>query len=287
MPPDDIQAVAPPWKLKGTIYILAFWSTKAQLEAAGDILYSPLEGSSPFVSASQEGGRHIGGLSMIQVIRYTESPVGPYDELIVTPGAHEYVVEENGRRVTKRNVRITRIYVSQKYTCWNGRKNWNIPKHLARFDFKDDPDGTTQIKVFPHDTSGDPSEATPSTIPFFQATFKPMRYVPSFPTTTGLLKYVGVDITLVQPPLPEGKGSQNELPGTEQWCSIVPGEHSKKTSLGWFDLRQRADGQGEETLGEHENFWPKLGRWHVGVKMADADIEFPEATYWDAPKSVL
>lgn len=121
MATDDIQPVPPPWKLKGTIYILAFWLSKAQIEAAGSLLYSPLEASSPF--ASPEGGRHVGGLSMFQIIRYTESPIGPYDELIISPGAHDHVVEENGKRVTKRNVRITRIYVSQKYTCWNGRKS--------------------------------------------------------------------------------------------------------------------------------------------------------------------
>lgn len=60
---------------------------------------------------------------MIQIIRYTESPVGPYDELILSPGFHEYTVEENGKRIKKKNARITRIYVSQKYTCWNGRKS--------------------------------------------------------------------------------------------------------------------------------------------------------------------
>lgn len=121
MATSDIQSVPPPWKLKGTIYMLTFWSSKSQIEAAESFVYSPLEANSPF--ASQKDGRHVGGLSMVQIIRYSESPVGPYDELILTPGTHEYVIEEDGRRVTKRNVRITRIYVSQKYTCWNGRKS--------------------------------------------------------------------------------------------------------------------------------------------------------------------
>lgn len=165
--------------------------------------------------------------------------------------------------------------------------DWNIPKHLASFDFKEDPDGTTHIKVFPHDTTGDLSEAAPSTKSFFQASFKPLRYVPSFPTTTTLLKYVGVDVTLVQPPLPEGHGSQGELPGTEQWCSIIPLEHSNKTSLGWFDIRQQAVEPGNGAADRHENFLPKLGRWHLGVRMDNADIEFPEGKYWDSPRSFL
>lgn len=61
---------------------------------------------------------------MLQFIRYTDSPVGPYDEMIVVPGGFEYEREdEGGRRVKKRNPRITRIYVSQKDTCYNGRKS--------------------------------------------------------------------------------------------------------------------------------------------------------------------
>ena len=123
MASENFQSVLPPWKLKGTIYLFAFWSSKSQVEDAGSLVYSPLEAGSSFSSTIQEGGRHVGGLSMIQIIRYSASPVGPYDELIISPGAHDYVVEENGKRVTKRSVRITRIYVSQKYTCWNGRKS--------------------------------------------------------------------------------------------------------------------------------------------------------------------
>jgi hypothetical protein len=124
MPPNDIQPVLPPWKLKGTVYMFPFWTKASDIAEAGKagITYSPLEAKSAFAS-SEDSGKHLGGLSMVQIIRYTKSPVGPYDELILAPGSHEYVVEENGRRVKKRNLRITRIYVSQKYTCWNGRKS--------------------------------------------------------------------------------------------------------------------------------------------------------------------
>lgn len=63
---------------------------------------------------------------MVQIIRYTSSPVGPYDELLVVPGYFEYERDredgKGGVRVEKKkNARITRIYVSQKETCWNGR----------------------------------------------------------------------------------------------------------------------------------------------------------------------
>lgn len=113
--------VPPPWKLKGDIYLFSFWTPRKQAEYPPTITYSPLEANSSYINP--EGSRPLGGISMVQIIRYTESPVGPYDELILSPGFHEYTVEENGKRVKKKNARITRIYVSQKHTCWNGRKS--------------------------------------------------------------------------------------------------------------------------------------------------------------------
>ncbi|KAF3351313.1 hypothetical protein VD0002_g6464 [Verticillium dahliae] len=281
---DEYTLVPPPWTLKGTVYLFAFWTTRSQAANPPSFAYSPLEASAGY--ATPEGSRHLGGLSMIQLIRYTESPVGPYDELILSPGFHEYTVEEAGRRVKKRNARITRIYVSQRQTCWNGRKNWNIPKHLAAFDWQDHQDGSTTIKVYPHDTEPvSAAEASPSKTPFFQTTFRPTPFVPSFPISMSLFKHLGVDATLVQPPLPQGQGSHGELPGTDRWCAVAPDQSSRRSSIGWFDLRQ-TDDQGN-VVGEHENFWPGFWRWHLGVKMEDAEIGFGEGKYWDAPKSLL
>lgn len=64
---------------------------------------------------------------MVQVIRYTDTPVGPYDELVVVPGSFGYRREtaSGNRKIMKeeKNQRATRVYVSQKQTCWNGRKS--------------------------------------------------------------------------------------------------------------------------------------------------------------------
>ena len=61
---------------------------------------------------------------MVQLIRYTESPVGPYDEFILVPGNFSWTKEDkDGRRITGHHPKITRIYVSQKHTCYNGRKS--------------------------------------------------------------------------------------------------------------------------------------------------------------------
>lgn len=114
-----IVPVPAPWRLKGTIYMVGFWAQAGKLP---DFAYSRLEAGSDF-SDPAKSGEHLGGLSQFQIIRYTETPVGPYDELIVCPGFFNYQTLENGQIKTKSNARITRIYVSQKYTCWNGRKS--------------------------------------------------------------------------------------------------------------------------------------------------------------------
>lgn len=290
----DLKISPPPWVLKATAYAFGFWVPKKETQEKGlpnHIAYSPLEGSSSY--ANDENSKPLGGLAMVELFRYTESPVGPYDEIILTPGFHEYTVEgKDGKRIKKKNTRVTRIYVSQKHTCWNGRKNWNIPKHLAQFEWTTNPDGSETVRVFPHDTNADATEATASTIPFFTATIKPVPYVPAFPMSLKPLKYLGLDVTLVGPPLPQGNGSQGELPGTDRWCAIHPGISTPRAMLASFDMKQPDHGLDPEEakvkgLSTEENFWPGLGRWQYGVKMENATVDFPEAVYWDAPKSQL
>jgi hypothetical protein len=124
--PDDRIIPAPaPWRLKGTIYsFVTYTSSKgaADLASATSFMYSPLEARSSFAS-----GRFLGGIGMVQVIRYTDSPVGPYDELVIIPGAFGYRTVDaggSGRDIKEeKHMRVTRIYVSQKHTCWNGRKS--------------------------------------------------------------------------------------------------------------------------------------------------------------------
>lgn len=163
--------------------------------------------------------------------------------------------------------------------------DWNVPKHLARFDWTDNADGSTTVKVYPHDTHPEnTTEATASSVAFFQTTFKPVRYMPAFPLATRWIDYLGFTSTLVQPPLPSGEGSQGELPGTDRWCSVIPLQYSRRTMAGWFDMQQDTSASG----AKFENFWPGLGRWQVGLKMENAEVIFddPEET-WDAPKSNL
>lgn len=63
---------------------------------------------------------------MVQIIRYKESPVGPYDEFVLVPGKFEYESndrDDEGKGVKKSNLKVSRIYVSQEKTSYNGRKS--------------------------------------------------------------------------------------------------------------------------------------------------------------------
>lgn len=124
-PNDPITPAPAPWRLKGTVYtFLAYTSSKgaAELSSMKAFMYCPLEAQSSFAS-----GKFVGGIGMVQIIRYSDTPVGPYDEMLLVPGSFKYRSGGSSRtgQSTKeqKSVRVTRIYVSQKQTCWNGRKS--------------------------------------------------------------------------------------------------------------------------------------------------------------------
>ncbi|OAA37886.1 hypothetical protein NOR_06963 [Metarhizium rileyi] len=286
---DSIPAVPPPWHLTGDVYLFSWWASSTLPDHA----YSPLEAQSSF--AAPTSGQPVGGLAMIQILRYKDSPVGPYDEMLVVPGSFDWPRDVGAgagaaaaRRAGNPNPRISRIYVSQKHSCYNGRLNWNTPKHLARFDWDMGPDDSITVKIYPHDTDdddGDDTESAASARPFFQASWSPVRFMPSFPFATAWVGRLGLDTTLVMPPLPRGNGSQGELPGTDAWRALVPSQYSRRTRLGWFDIAQRdPDGR---LLGPYENFWPGLARWQLGLKMEDADLRFdPPLDLWSHARSM-
>lgn len=171
--------------------------------------------------------------------------------------------------------------------CTDSRLDWNIPKHLANFTFENQSNGAVVIKVFPNekDLTGSAQKSV-----IFSASFKPIPYIPAIPSSTNIAKYMGLDLSFVQPPLPHGQGAMGELVGTDQWCEVLPVESSSKTSLGWWDLKQDAATEEEPLLNRvnhndeeplHENWWPGSGRWKVGFVMVDSDITIPEGRHWN------
>ncbi|BEJ17121.1 hypothetical protein CspHIS471_0605220 [Cutaneotrichosporon sp. HIS471] len=270
-----------PWRCRASVYTAVFWVSPSQTTSPGfkEATYAPLERSSPFADAMPEGG-----LASIMIIRYHQTPVGAYDEMMLLPGKFGFEVDVNGKRTKKSKLRITRIYVSQRNTTWNGRTNWNTPKHLARFDFTENPDGSADCQVYPL--------AEPSLTPIFQARFVPNHYLPTFPLSTRVSSMV-MDMEIAQPPLPEsasestpemlaaareqGGDDTSELVGTDKWCSFTPYQYSPGCRAGWMDMQQ-ADGG---------NFIPGASRWATAVHMPLTEIKIGEAVWWDAPKSML
>jgi hypothetical protein len=113
-----IKSVPGPWKCKVQCYVIAwFGGSRDPLPA---VAYSPLEAASSF--AGPASGLRDGGFQNIQIVRYSESPVGAYDEILICPGAFKYPVVKDGKVRERRNLRITRIYVSTKESAYNGRK---------------------------------------------------------------------------------------------------------------------------------------------------------------------
>lgn len=123
MPSDaqDLKRAPAPWQCTAQVYSLLFYSgvDGESIKDLSAVAYSPLERASYF--ASPEAGRLAGGLGGLMILRYTASPVGPYDELLIIPGSYVYHVQQQGGLSERRNMRISRIYVSQKHTLFNGR----------------------------------------------------------------------------------------------------------------------------------------------------------------------
>jgi hypothetical protein len=122
VPAGPITSIRAPWTTKATVYIIPFWTTR---DAASNLpcrVYHPLEAES--TCSTSAFGIPRGGLSMIHLIHYHASPVGPYYQMAICPGSFEYPVDdEPGTMSTETAMRATSVYVSQKHACWNGRKS--------------------------------------------------------------------------------------------------------------------------------------------------------------------
>jgi hypothetical protein len=238
-------------------------------------------------------------ITLFQQAPYLIIHTGPYDELILVPGNFTVPPPSASTpfQIPKKALRIARIYVSQRTTTYNGRLNWNIPKHLARFSFSEpttsstsSPPQSLKVRVYPPGTSE--NDGVP---PFFACTLTPWRWIPRIPLNTA---YVPMSLMLAQPPCPEAFGrqaaveaeAQSSVPidaydishktedavlvGTERWCAI-----EVKASMGargcWVEM-------GKENGDEAGKYWPKgVEPWvSVGAWMEDGMFEFGEPLEW-------
>ena len=228
---------------------------------------------------------------------------GPYDELMLIPGNFSVPTSSNTPpKIPKKALRIARIYVSQRTTAYNGRLNWNIPKHLARFSFSapSTPHGASPprdltVKVFaPGTEDGDGVQ------PFFACKLTPWRWVPSVPLN---MAWAPISMVHVQPPIPEPKGHRgaveaemedqkrgvnideydtspkNEVAvaaGTDRWCSFGIGGKVQRARGCWVEvLKVGAEG------GEEKRYWLQgVKLWSFGGWMEDATLHIGEPLEW-------
>jgi len=260
--PSPNYPIAPaPWQCRGQ----AFWfllhnSSTTPLPSE---FHDPRDYTS--TANANDNSNFAGGLGMIQVVRYTDTPVGPYDELLYIPGAFNYTTTTKNsggdgnskveERKTLSHLRITRIYVSSEASIYNGRKNWNIPKHLAKFTFT-----ANSITV-----SSPSSSSSSSPEPFFIATWK--SAIPGMdwlkvPMSTS---FSPLSTLLVQPPLDQVEGEE-ATEGTKTWKSMQPWQGG---NVGLIRV--------EVASGIGRDLWPSdVGAWSIGLKWDDMKLEFPE-----------
>lgn len=114
--PPDVPVTPAPWALRGEGWLLPFRLDVPALRAATHL---PAERAAQLEPLPGVG-------SLLVLVDYHASPVGPYHELLVVPGTLPFA---DGRRYPT----IDRIMVSSWPSTVSGRANWGIPKDLATF----------------------------------------------------------------------------------------------------------------------------------------------------------
>lgn len=120
-----------PWTLSGKGYILLYKFSKSFVEAKTNL--------PDFIK-----GRYAGGFGAIMLVDYKSSDAGPYGELLLIPGKFHH----KGKKFNT----ISKIYVSSIVSVENGRRNWGIPKELAKFSFRSTGPRTEKVSISTGDT---------------------------------------------------------------------------------------------------------------------------------------
>ncbi|KAL2386249.1 hypothetical protein RJ035_004730 [Blastomyces gilchristii] len=137
-----------------------------------------------------------------------------------------------------------------------GRKNWNIPKHLASFKFvpSDTPSSTMPYSRVEISLPSTPDQ------PFVVLQFSPLTLLSrlSMPINTS---YVPINPLLGMPPVPESKSwKEDALMGTKEW------RHARVDVSGWARM-VRVEGK----LGDSHSF-PELTASGYWVYINDAKL---------------
>jgi len=275
-PPSGVPIAPVPWVMDNTE---SWWFITSIIGSGGEDVpsgnFDPLEEQS---RKEASGGNFQGGSGLVQIVRYTEGPVGPYDELIIVPGAFK-------NPVAPPSLRITRIYVSTLASVYNGRKNWNIPKHLAKFAFtpSETTSGGMEIRVYAPTHIDGQQNTTFNEKPFFAALVQPsMLPIPALPLN---LKYSPINLVLVQPPLEESDSVEKDgLVGAKRWCSILPNFVGKVKPISVSGLLENNSSEGGASKSPKQIAngidFPDFSPYRIGIHWPKATLNFPEPKYF-------
>ncbi len=126
----EVPDVSAPWELAASGYILVLRLPRFSLDTQS---FTP-EAMRPF---------RTGRYAYAMFVDYASSPVGPYRELLLIPGAFRGVGQDHWS--------ITKIYVSSPASVLNGHRNWGMPKELARFEVEYGKDRYDRIRMLVSD----------------------------------------------------------------------------------------------------------------------------------------
>jgi len=115
-----------PWQMHASGYVFAVLMPEDVLDQAAFV-------------PSELVPRRKNRISVVLFVDYSETAVGPYRELLVTPAAYAHA---QGTYPS-----ITRIYVDSYDSVVNGRLNWGIPKDRADFERTPGAGGTETVRV--------------------------------------------------------------------------------------------------------------------------------------------
>lgn len=109
------------------------WELRVQDSWVLPFMVTPARGRRIVRTDHDKKDVHDWGLGIVMMVRYSNSPVGPYDELLYSL---PFKRPSLGLQLLAPR-RLPVIYVSSEASLRNGRVNWGIRKELAEFSFSE------------------------------------------------------------------------------------------------------------------------------------------------------
>ncbi|KAI0741563.1 hypothetical protein C8Q80DRAFT_1111000 [Daedaleopsis nitida] len=278
--PAEIRTTPAPWNVKAEAWwFITSLGHKPQPGESLPISYFPAQETQLYQTSVAQGSFR-GGRGSITLLRYIDSPIGPFDELAISPGEFTNPFESESHRVT-------RAYVSSLAAVVNGRSNWGLPRELAQFIFTpslDRPDAT-EVRVYPA-TSFSPIEFAHDAC--FAALIKPVSWLPSLPAS---LKHFP-QVKLFQPPLEASPHpAYDGLVAVPKWhvfdCSAYRGRAKPFRCEGLVKPREPEPGAGDDTQPAKRTIhktgvadgvgFPDVEPYSLGVHWTDIEMTLPQA----------